>query len=115
MTPIVITFGLAAASVGLWTVRVATIARGSRGLGTAVSMIEATTYAVAISRLVGTLAVPIHILAYAVGVGTGAYVGSVVSGKLRLKRSSPSRKQAGSTRPFAPRGNPNQRLMEAPR
>jgi len=85
MAPYLITLALAIGSVGLWTVRVATTARGSRGASAVVSMVEATTYVVAVSHLMRSLDAPFHLLVYALGVGSGTYVGLTVDARVRAR------------------------------
>ena len=75
MTAYLVTFSLAVASVGLWTLRVSMTSRGHRVTGSIVSMVEATTYVVAVSHLIGALDAPAHIVLYAGGVGLGTYLG----------------------------------------
>lgn len=75
MISYVVTFLLSIATVGLWTVRVALTARGGRVDTAVVSMVEATLYVVVVSRLVGSLDAPIHMVVYSIGVGIGTYVG----------------------------------------
>lgn len=78
-----ITFALAVGSVALWTLRVAIASRGSRAAGAMVSMIEATTYVVAVSHITSTLGAPMHLAVYAVGVGAGTYAGLTVDARVR--------------------------------
>lgn len=86
MAPFLITFALAVASVGLWTIRVATTARGSRVTGAIVSMVEATAYVVAVSHLMRSLDSPIHIVVYALGVGSGTYIALAIDAKVRVQQ-----------------------------
>jgi uncharacterized protein YebE (UPF0316 family) len=69
------TAGLAMLSVGLWTVRVAVTARGSRALGALVAAVEATVFAVAFSRLLAGLDSPHRVAAYGLGVAAGTLLG----------------------------------------
>lgn len=72
---IAVTMVLAMISVGLWTVRVAITARGSRLLGAAAAAVEATVFAVAFSRLLSGLDSPPQIAAYGTGVAVGTVLG----------------------------------------
>jgi uncharacterized protein YebE (UPF0316 family) len=81
-----ITFALAVGSVGLWTVRVALTARGSRTLGSTVAATEAMVFVVAFSHVTGSLDAPIQILVYGLGVGAGTYLGVTLDRRLRRLR-----------------------------
>lgn len=73
-----ITFGLASASVCLWTLRIAITSRGKRAAGAMMSTVEATVYVVAVSHVLGSLDAPVHIAMYGLGVGVGTYAGLVI-------------------------------------
>lgn len=83
----IITFALAVGSVGLWTLRVALTARGSRALGSAVAATEAVVFVVAFSHVTGSLDAPLQVAIYGIGVGTGTYVGLTID--RRIKRTPP--------------------------
>jgi uncharacterized protein YebE (UPF0316 family) len=70
-----ITFALAVGGVGLWTMRVALTARGSRALGSAVAATEAMTFVVAFSHVTGSLNAPAQLALYGLGVGVGTFLG----------------------------------------
>jgi uncharacterized protein YebE (UPF0316 family) len=72
------TFGLAIASVAMWTLRVAITARGNRAASSLIAMVEATTYLIAVSHITGALDAPTHLFVYAIGVGAGTYGGLTV-------------------------------------
>lgn len=78
-----ITFALAVASVGLWTLRVALTARGSRALGSTVAAIEAMVFVVAFSHVTGSINAPTQVLIYGAGVGAGTYLGVTLDRKLK--------------------------------
>lgn len=103
--PYLITFALAIGSVGLWTIRVATTARGSRVASAAISTVEATTYVVAVSHLMGSLDAPIHLLVYAIGVGTGTYIGLTIDSKLPTARPSHIQEPSDGSCPETHHGN----------
>jgi uncharacterized protein YebE (UPF0316 family) len=77
------TAALAMLSVGLWTVRVALTARGSRLIGSSVAAVEATVFAAAFSRLLGDLDSPARIAAYGIGVAVGTLTGLWIDQRLR--------------------------------
>jgi hypothetical protein len=77
------TAALAMLSVGLWTVRVALTARGSRVMGSSVAAAEATVFAAAFSRLLGDLDSPARIAAYGLGVAGGTLAGLWIDSRLR--------------------------------
>lgn len=91
-----ITFALAVGSVGLWTLRVALTARGSRALGSVISAIEAVIFVVAFSHVTGSLDAPIQISIYGVGVGVGTYLGLTVDRRLRARSSGQTASNHGS-------------------
>lgn len=70
-------------SVGLWTLRVALAARGSRGLGSTIAVAEAMVFVVAFSHVTGSLDAPLQVLIYGTGVGTGTYVGVTVDRRVQ--------------------------------
>jgi uncharacterized protein YebE (UPF0316 family) len=82
VTQLATTAVLAMLSVGLWTVRVAVTARGNLALGALVAAVEATTFAVAFSRLLAGLDSPTSIAAYAFGVGLGTVLGLKVDARV---------------------------------
>jgi hypothetical protein len=86
------TAALAMLSVGLWTVRVALTARGSRVMGSSVAAVEATVFAAAFSRLLGDLDSPARIAAYGIGVAAGTLAGLWIDGWVRPSQEhQPSR------------------------
>lgn len=87
MAAYLITFALAVGGVGLWTLRVTTTSRGNREASAVVSMIEATTYVVAVSHVMGSLDAPMHLVVYGLGVGSGTYAGLTIDSRLRAGRS----------------------------
>ena len=86
MSAYLITFALAVGSVGLWTLRVATTARGNRATGAVIATIEATTYVAAMSHVMSSLGAPLHVVVYGLGVGSGTYAGIIVDTRLRAAR-----------------------------
>lgn len=72
------TFGLAIASVALWTLRVAITSRGNRAASSLIAMVEATTYLIAVSHITGALDAPTHLFVYAIGVGAGTFGGLTI-------------------------------------
>lgn len=85
-----ITFALAVGSVGLWTLRVALTARGSRALGSAVAATEAVVFVVAFSHVTGSLDALLQVAIYGVGVGTGTYLGLTIDRRIKGSRPLPS-------------------------
>lgn len=73
-----ITFALAVGSVGLWTLRVALTARGSRVVGSSVAATEAVVFVVAFSHVTGSLNAPLQVAIYGVGVGVGTFLGLTI-------------------------------------
>ena len=67
--------GLAIASVGLWTVRVALAARARRAAGAVVAAVEALVFTLAFTRLASDLDSPARVGGYAVGVAIGTLLG----------------------------------------
>jgi uncharacterized protein YebE (UPF0316 family) len=67
--------GLAIASVGLWTLRVALAARGRKAAAALVAAVEAVVFATAFTRLASELDAPERVGAYAVGVAIGTLLG----------------------------------------
>lgn len=94
MTSYLATFLLSITTVGLWTIRVAMTARGGRIGATVISAVEATLYVVVVSRLVGSLNAPFHLVVYAIGVGVGTYVGLTLDASAR-SRSMSTKRQSG--------------------
>ena len=82
MSTYLITLALAIASVGMLTLRVAATSRGHRTASSVIAMLEATTYVVTVSHVVGALDAPAHLLVYAIGVGVGTYGGLTVDKRL---------------------------------
>jgi uncharacterized protein YebE (UPF0316 family) len=74
--------GLAVLSVGLWTLRVALTARGSRVAGAGVAAVEAVVFAVVFSNVVGDLGSWDRVAGYAVGVALGTGAGLAVSDRM---------------------------------
>lgn len=81
----IITFALAVGSVGLWTLRVALTARGSRILGSAVAATEAVVFVLAFSHVTGSLNAPVQIAIYGAGVGLGTFLGLSVDREIRSR------------------------------
>jgi uncharacterized protein YebE (UPF0316 family) len=104
MAPYLITFALAIASVAMWTLRVAITSRGNRASSSAIAMVEATTYLIAVSHITGALDAPSHLFVYAIGVGAGTYAGLTVDRRLQyFPRSgvgSTSKRQFRQTTPI---------------
>lgn len=85
-----ITFALAVGSVGLWTLRVALTARGSRLLGSAVAATEAVVFVVAFSHVTSSLDAPVQIVVYGLGVGLGTFLGLTVDRTIKGRRPGPA-------------------------
>ena len=83
-----ITFGLAVVSVCLWTLRVATTARGCRVLGSLVAATEAVVFLLAFSHVTGSLDAPLQISIYGGGVGIGTYVGLTIDRIIRVRAAT---------------------------
>lgn len=83
MAPYLITFALAIAGVAMWTLRVAITSRGNRASSSAIAMVEATTYLIAVSHITSALDAPSHLFVYAIGVGAGTYAGLTVDRRLQ--------------------------------
>lgn len=86
----IITFALAVGSVGLWTLRVALTARGSRALGSAVAATEAVVFVVAFSHVTNSLDAPVQVAIYGIGVGAGTYLGLTIDRRIKRTRPLPS-------------------------
>lgn len=78
-----ITFALAVGSVGLWTLRVALTARGSRVVGSSVAATEAVVFVVAFSHVTGSLNAPLQVAIYGIGVGVGTFLGLTIDRLIR--------------------------------
>lgn len=96
MDTYLITFALAVGSVALWTLRVTIASRGNRAASAVVSMVEATTYVVAVSRMTGAVGAPLHVAIYAAGVGAGTYAGLYLDGRLAAVGRASVRQQVRS-------------------
>ena len=70
------------ASVGLWTLRVATTARGRKLAGAIIAAIEALVFALTFSHLVADLSAPDRLIGYGLGVAAGTALGLVVNDRL---------------------------------
>ncbi len=81
LTPLTMA-GLAIASVGLWTLRVALAARGRRAAAALVAAAEAVVFATAFTRLASELDAPERVGAYAVGVALGTLLGLTLDQRL---------------------------------
>lgn len=90
------------ASVVLWTVRVALTADRRSGAAALVAAVEATTFAVAFSQLVGRISSPASIGAYALGVAAGTV--AALRGEYRVRRVISSR-AGGGRRTIDPLGS----------
>jgi len=99
-----ITFALAVGGVGLWTLRVALTARGSRALGSAVAATEAMTFVVALSHVTGSLNAPAQLALYGLGVGVGTFLGVTID--CAITRRWPAQAGGVSTAPEANRHSP---------
>lgn len=99
-----ITFALAVGSVGLWTLRVALTARGSRALGSAIAATEAMTFVVAFSHVTGSLNAPVQLALYGLGVGVGTFLG--VSLDRAISCRWPAQAGGASSAPGANRHSP---------
>ncbi len=73
---------LAMASVGLWTLRVATAARGRKLAGALIAAVEAIVFALTFSHLVTDLNSPDRLVGYALGVAAGTALGLMVNDRL---------------------------------
>ena len=73
---------LAIASVGLWTLRVATAARGRKLAGALIAAVEALVFALTFSHLVTDLSSPDRLVGYGLGVAIGTVLGLVVNDRL---------------------------------
>lgn len=69
-----ITFALAALNVGIWTLRITATSRGRRTIGSALAIADATVYLAVVSRIVTSVGAPLHVVAYATGIGLGTFV-----------------------------------------
>jgi uncharacterized protein YebE (UPF0316 family) len=81
LTPLTMA-GLAIASVGLWTLRVALAARGRRAAAALVAAAEAVVFATAFTRLASELDAPERVGAYALGVAIGTLLGLTLDQRL---------------------------------
>jgi uncharacterized protein YebE (UPF0316 family) len=79
--------GLAMASVGMWTLRVALTARGRKAAGAIVAAAEAVVFALAFTRLASGLDAPERVAAYAVGVAVGTVLGLAIDERLSAGQS----------------------------
>ncbi len=79
--------GLATASVGLWTLRVALTARGRKAAGAIVAAVEAVVFAMAFTRLGEGLDAPSRVGGYAAGVAVGTLLGLALDQRLSAGRS----------------------------
>lgn len=89
MIDYLLTFALAVASVGLWTLRVALTARGLRVAGSLVAMLEAVVFVLAFSHVLGSLETPGRVVVYGLGVGTGTFAGLTLDSL--IKREGPQK------------------------
>jgi hypothetical protein len=78
----------AAVNVALWTLRVTLAAGGHRVPASTVAALEAVLFTYAFSHVSQRLDSPTRIIGYAVGVGTGTYLGIVIDRVLSNRRSS---------------------------
>ena len=74
--------GLAVASVGLWTLRVALTARGMKLASSCVAALEAVVFAMAFSNLVTDLGSVDRLIGYALGVAAGTALGLLANDRL---------------------------------
>jgi uncharacterized protein YebE (UPF0316 family) len=74
-------------SVGLWTLRVATAARGRKGVAALIAAVEAVVFALTFSNLVADLGSPSRLSGYALGVAAGTALGLMVNERITGGRS----------------------------
>lgn len=79
--------GLAVMSVGLWTLRVALTARGRKIAGSLTAGLEALVFLLAFSSVMSDMDAIERVAGYAVGVGTGTWLGLFVDGRLSTGQS----------------------------
>lgn len=79
--------GLACASVGLWTLRVAVAASGRKLVCALVAALEALVFVFTFSRLVTDLGSPGRVIGYVVGVAAGSVIGLVLNERLTTGHS----------------------------
>lgn len=82
-----LTAGLATATVTLWTVRIAVTARGSKALASVLAAVEAMLFIVAFSKLIHGLDAPHLIVAYGAGMAFGTWAGLSLDGRLNPQLS----------------------------
>jgi uncharacterized protein YebE (UPF0316 family) len=87
---------LATLAVSLWTLRVAVTARNHKVLAAGTASIEATVFALAFSRLLGSLDSVTQVLSYAAGVGVGTLLGLAVNERLTRSRTAGHADTAGT-------------------
>ena len=74
--------GLAVASVGLWTLRVALAAKGRKLTCAVVAAVEALVFVLTFSRLVTDLGTPTRLIGYVIGVAIGSIVGLALNDRV---------------------------------
>ena len=79
--------GLAIASVGLWTLRVALTARGRKVAGSMTAAAEALVFLLAFSKVMTNIDEISRVAGYAVGVGAGTLLGLLVDERLSTGQS----------------------------
>jgi uncharacterized protein YebE (UPF0316 family) len=79
--------GLAVMSVGLWTLRVALTARGRKVAGSLTAGLEALVFLLVFSSVMSDMDAIERVAGYAVGVGTGTWLGLFVDGRLSTGQS----------------------------
>ena len=70
--------GLVIADQAVWTLRYQLINRGGRRMGSILGVLNAAIAVTAVAQVINNLDQPANILGYAIGVGVGTYLGSVV-------------------------------------
>jgi uncharacterized protein YebE (UPF0316 family) len=79
--------GAAGLSISLWTLRVALAGRGRRSLASLIAGGEALLFVLIFTGLIANLGEPSRLIAYAVGVGGGTFVGLLTDEKLSRGQS----------------------------
>ena len=80
--------GMGAASVSVWTLRVALTAEARKGAAALVAGVEAVVFALVFSSVLASLASPVEVAGYALGVAGGTFVGLLADGKLSTGQSA---------------------------
>jgi uncharacterized protein YebE (UPF0316 family) len=80
--------GMGAASVSVWTLRVALTAEGRRSAAALVAGVEAVVFALVFASVLSSLAAPVEVAGYAVGVAAGTWLGLLADRKLATGQSA---------------------------